>query len=553
MARRYQGEAQRCPLDDGLLTDMGDPFIGKVIHGKYQIVSMIGAGGMGRVYRARHVLLDKDVAVKFLDRQLARDADHRERFLREAKAASRIAHPHIVDINDIGHLADDVIYLVMELLEGQSLADLIAQGPAPLQRALNITLQASTALARAHELGVIHRDIKPDNIFVTRRSGADFVKILDFGLALVRGQRRLTAAGSVFGSPEYMSPEQARGQQVSGATDLYSLGCVLFELLTGQPAFGGEVNEILNGHLFSAPPLPSDFIDALPVSVDSVVTRLMAKDPSERFTDAYHLSEELRRMLSQITRTIPLDASSVRPARPSKRPDMGLSVGQRWLDRLASLSSDALPPGGNSRDVSTLLSRLHERAQDVVHMEHALRQHAERALHLEGELRATRERVGQAIDTLGADESRLRREVSEAEQDVERIGERDRIVRDELEKHCVPLVAVLSSSGGRPDADAAEVIAAAGAAARRWLNVLEEREAAGMRVEQLTGQLQDLGFQMDQLRGRLGSLGAEEDVDLGRIREQASLLDAQIERELRSIERLAGELGAIDDLPPPIE
>ena len=194
----------------------------------------IGAGGMASVYRASRDMLGRKVAIKFLNPEYALDPTQKERFLREARATNRIKHEHIIDITDYGEEENGIVYLVMELLEGEVLADAIARGPIPPREAIDYAVQICRALARAHELEVIHRDLKPENVFVTLREGKPHLVLLDFGLAHVSNEVRLTAMGTVFGTPEYMSPEQARGQTVGAATDLYSLGVVFFEMLTSR-------------------------------------------------------------------------------------------------------------------------------------------------------------------------------------------------------------------------------------------------------------------------------------------------------------------------------
>jgi serine/threonine-protein kinase len=211
---RYKdkGNPRVCPFDGTPLRDLPDPMLGRAIGGHYVVTQKIGAGGFGTVFRARHEVLGRDVAIKFLNPELAADATNRSRFLREAKAANRIDHEHIIDITDYGETEDGMVYLVMELLEGRPLAAELANGPIALSRVVDITMQISSALARAHELDVIHRDIKPDNIYLVDGQGRrDYVKLLDFGLAHMKGELRLTATGAVFGTPEYMAPGQARG------------------------------------------------------------------------------------------------------------------------------------------------------------------------------------------------------------------------------------------------------------------------------------------------------------------------------------------------------
>ena len=198
---RFRGNPSVCPLDGGALGDLPDPLIGRTIAGRYVIRARIGAGGMGTVYRAHQEILGRDVAIKFLAQELAFQPTSKTRFLREARAANRINHEHIIDITDYGETDDGLVYLVMEYLDGVPLNEEIAKGPMYLPRAVTIAWQMAAALGRAHELDVIHRDIKPDNVYLLRGHDGDFVKILDFGLAHMKGEIRVTATGAIFGTP----------------------------------------------------------------------------------------------------------------------------------------------------------------------------------------------------------------------------------------------------------------------------------------------------------------------------------------------------------------
>ncbi|HEX5660663.1 MAG TPA: serine/threonine-protein kinase, partial [Polyangiales bacterium] len=315
-------------MDGATLEDAPDPLVGRTIGGRYLICELIGTGGMGAVYRGRHQLVGRDVALKFLAPRYASDASARERFLREARAANRIDHEHIIDITDFGETPDKLVFLVMEYLEGETLAKIIEGGPLEPQRALGIAWQLATALARAHELDVIHRDIKPDNIFVLQRRGGDFVKLLDFGLAKVLGEHRLTATGKVFGTPEYLAPEQARGEQLTGQADQYALGCVLYEMLTGVLPFDGPSPDVVIKHLQTRPDVPSTKRAELSPEIDALCARMLEKSPRDRFTDAFHLADELRAML---------DANG-RASKPPRRsgvqsvPAIEATVTQPWVD-----------------------------------------------------------------------------------------------------------------------------------------------------------------------------------------------------------------------------
>ena len=227
--------------------------------GQYEIVSLIGAGGMGEVYKAQDTRLKRLVALKLLPPELTRDEPAKQRFLQEARAASALDHPNICTIHEINETPDGQLYLVMAYYEGETLKEKIERGPLPLDEAVDIAIQIGQGLAEAHAAGVVHRDIKPANVMLTK--GAQ-VKIVDFGLAKLAGQVGLTQTGKALGTVAYMSPEQARGHEVDHGADLWSLGVVLYEMLAGRRPFPGEhaqsvVYAILNAEVAPPPECPS--------------------------------------------------------------------------------------------------------------------------------------------------------------------------------------------------------------------------------------------------------------------------------------------------------
>lgn len=281
-----------CPYDRGILYDPAqDPLTGQLIAGKYQIAGPIDVGGWSIVYRARHAQLGKDVAVKILHLHLRFNEDKVRRFQQEAEAASKLNHPNIVSIFDYGALDNEQPYLVMELVEGASLAELLLlHGPMEASRAIPLFMQAATALSAAHARGILHRDLKPSNMMVTNLSGQETLKLLDFGIAkLMRDAdapvEALTLTGEVFGSPPYMSPEQCRGMPLDQRSDVYSLGCLMFEVLTGERAIQGtNTYEYLHAHVQSDPkPFKAGRADLqIPKGLQDVVMTALSKDPADR-------------------------------------------------------------------------------------------------------------------------------------------------------------------------------------------------------------------------------------------------------------------------------
>jgi serine/threonine-protein kinase len=323
-----------------------ESLVGCVLGGRYLVERVIGKGGMGAVYQAEHTHMHKRMAVKVLHREMSGLPEVVARFEREAMAAGHIEHPNVAAATDFGKLDDGSFFLVLEYVEGQSLREAMGKGALDLGRALHVVRQIASALSRAHALGIVHRDLKPENVMLIAREGdADFVKILDFGIAKVpmgelAGPEKsagpvLTRAGMVYGTPEYMAPEQALGQPVDRRADLYALGVILFEMATGTRPYEHESKVTLLGMHVTAP-VPKMRERApergIPPALDAIVTRLLAKDAAARFADAKELAEALG--------TLPRDASvssgGVVRSMPfsTKWSERALS----WLDRVSKVS-----------------------------------------------------------------------------------------------------------------------------------------------------------------------------------------------------------------------
>jgi serine/threonine protein kinase len=285
-----------------------DPYIGTTFDHRYKIEELLGEGGMGFVYRARHKVIGKKVAIKVLRADLARDREITERFKQEAQAASSIGNAHIIDISDFGDLPDGSTYFVMEFLDGRSLASLIdSKVHLTVERICAITAQIADGLFAAHAGGIVHRDLKPDNIFlVPRGSDKDFVKILDFGIAKVTNDAgsKLTKAGAVFGTPHYMSPEQAAGAPIDHRTDIYSLGVIMYEMTSGQLPFNADnFMGILTQHMYKAPvpiralvPLADRPAIECPPTLEAVVLKCMSKKPEQRYQSMEELRDDLEKV-----------------------------------------------------------------------------------------------------------------------------------------------------------------------------------------------------------------------------------------------------------------
>ncbi len=282
-------------------TDHADRMLGRLLAGRYLLERVIGRGGMGIVYAARHVRVGRSVAVKVLRPDLVRVNEATARFLREARAAAAVGNEHIVDILDQGYGDDGEAFIVMELLVGEDLRRLITRdGALAPERAVGIARQTAEALQSAHDKGVIHRDLKSENIFITARDGADFVKVVDFGISKVLeidGQGPITESGALLGTPHYMAPEQGEGKvDPDHRVDVYALGCILFEMLTGELPFTGRTSvEVMYKHVHEAPRTPSRVRPdgGISPALDAVVLRALAKNRDKRFPSTLALANAL--------------------------------------------------------------------------------------------------------------------------------------------------------------------------------------------------------------------------------------------------------------------
>ena len=330
--------------------------------GRYEITGTLGRGAMGVVYQAHDPLIERTVAIKTVSYAGLKPEETEEferRFFCEAKSAGRLNHPNIVTIHDVGR-GEDLAYIAMELLSGQSLSDLLDSGVVlPTRRIVEIALRVANGLAFAHANGVIHRDIKPGNIMVLDNK---IVKIADFGIALLPNNS-LTMVGTAVGSPMYMSPEQVLGQKADGRSDIFSLGAVLYEMLTGRPPFTGvDLNAILYQVLNVAPPLPTSINPGLPAGFDRIVARALSKNPDKRYQSATEMATDLRNY-----RRIPGlmhsgEKSESAPVKPSAKPAASVSAGDSDKSSTKSLKSPLKPlsesPPPSTKTTASQISRL---------------------------------------------------------------------------------------------------------------------------------------------------------------------------------------------------
>ena len=298
---------------------MADPLLGRTV-AHYEIRSRLGGGGMGVVYKARDRKLDRDVALKFLPQQWSHDEGAKQRFVREAQAASATHHPNICTVHDIATAADGQLFIVMGYYEGPTLKQRLEQGPLPVDEALDIATQVADGLAKAHAQGVVHRDVKPGNLILTE----DGVRIVDFGLATFVDALQLTAQGSTLGTAAYMSPEQVRGEEADARSDVWALGVVLYEMITGHVPFRGAYTEAIAYAIRNDPPAPfHDERSDVPEEIEQLVFRALHKDPAIRFASGRELARALREArgltLPQDLRTVAVDARAAQDARAMTR------------------------------------------------------------------------------------------------------------------------------------------------------------------------------------------------------------------------------------------
>jgi eukaryotic-like serine/threonine-protein kinase len=499
-----------------------DPALGKVIAGRYRLESRIGEGGMGIVYRARHVLIDRVVAVKLIRPDLRGETHLRAWMLREARAANRVDHAHIIDIHDIGETDDSELYLVMEYLVGTPLSSELAKGPLPLARGVDILEQMGAALTRAHDLGVVHRDLKSDNILLTQRGGRkDFVKILDFGLAALAHDPRLAPKGAVFGTPEYMSPEQARGEQAGPHSDLYALGVLFFEMLTGQLPFrAADRDTLLEMQRSSPAPRPSAIRRDCNSVAERIVLKLLEKDPRKRYRDGHHLLEELKALQRSLPSTSWDKESDAAPAAPQAAPPPPPVPRSppvtEWGNRaglFARMAARAYPSNNVPPDVQRSLAMLWTVSAKANALEGEVASHTRKLEALERRGRALRAEIGRKVEELAQEESRVLREAS-AYADEERAARTELQGAEKLAREQGALAdqAERAGKGTRAIYEQAGATRAIVEAQQQWLKTRETRRLA----REATAA--DLRRQIDELRSQLARYAEalEEDLTSGR-------------------------------------
>jgi len=501
-----------------------DPLIGKVVAGRYRLESRLGEGGMGLVYRARHVLIDRVVAIKLIRPDLRAETHLRAWMLREAKAANRVDHAHIIDIHDIGETEEGELYLVMEYLVGTPLSAELANGPMPITRGVDIIEQMCAALARAHDLGVVHRDLKSDNIMLTDRGGRkDFVKIMDFGLAALKRDARLAPKGAVFGTPEYMSPEQARGEDATPTSDLYAVGVLMFEMLTGQLPFrSNDRDTLLKMQQTQPPPRPRGIRpDAHPVA-EEITLRLLAKTAKDRYRDAHHLQEELKKLQRSLpsSQAWEVQTGAAAPLAPPPPPPPQSPHVTEWANRAATFTrmvSRAYSGKEAPSDILSALSQAWDLAARASRLEGEVASLTRKLDALERRGRALRAEIGRKVEDLAQEESRVLREAAAHGEDVER-GENEAMTF-ERQAQAARAEADAAVRSGRAEPSVFERSGATGAMVQAKREEVERYQQRQQACEK-TGR--SLRRQIEQLRGQLSRYAEALEEDLTRGRNQVA-------------------------------
>ena len=541
---RYSNDDERCFVDSAVLVPMQDARIGTVINGRFLIEAQLGEGGMAVVYRAQNTLVHRVVALKVMNREMARDPKMKERFRREAKNTAALAHPNIVEIQDYGEAEDGSPYLVMELLDGQPLDKIIAKGPMPAAQVATLGAHIARGLARAHDFQVVHRDLKPENVFVTRApSGRGVAKILDFGIARSMHDQRLTSAGQIFGTPQYMAPERVTSIDTGPAADLYALGVILFEMVTGRLPFGGtDVTAFLVAHLREPPPRPSSIVPTVPRRLEELILKLLEKRPEDRPGVAHQVDKELTALAPPEEATADLEDThqSVLPRPPAATlPPTSLD---QWSQRALlfdEMLRRAYPTEAAPGAITEILGHIHGNLQRIEGLRASALREQRKLESMEQFAREGRQRLGYAMSTLGNDLSQARTEVRQAEIEVrpyfEPVTAAERTYRDVFRK--------LAALGGVSEASTPSPAVVAGLrdvadAMDRWLLAQGTAEKARAWVESKTREVKDLEFQTDALRAQLEKLETSYE-------DERKSIEDTIASAGREIETLGQELTAL--------
>ena len=534
---RYPNEAVFCFVDGGDLVVLKDKRIGTMIAGRYHIEEVIGEGGMATVYRATQMLTDRSCAIKVMSAAFAKEATVRERFRREAKNAQKLAHPNIIEIFDQGDTEDGTAYIAMELLKGKALSEVVAQGALDIHRALLIMVQVARGIARAHDLGVIHRDLKPENIFLGELDGGgDIVKLLDFGIALSKQDSRLTGTGEIFGTPQYMAPERITSGDPGPAADIYSLGILYYEMLTGKLPFDApDIATFFQMHLKQAPVPPTKWNPLIPLPLEALILRMLAKSAKDRPVDAHRVHADLIELARDADVQIPsVPESEAHTTRARQEEPMTQSRPsrdfERWKRRVGTFErmlteayGAQIPPAALDLLVAVraLVPKIMAVHKAIPEAQRTLSDIAEKG-------REGRQRFGFAVDALGLDASKAKDEVRVVDAHFNVVKARTEQAASRFQGAYKDIVFWEGRCGFQePTKDLAQAYHTAGNIVDQWVKAKEdERKAAGMR-EANERAASDIEFQIQALRTALVAREKEVDAEQKAAEDHLLLLTAE--------------------------
>lgn len=522
---------------------------GNVVAGRWRLERLLGVGAMSSVFEARHVLIGRRAALKILRPELLDRPHLRAWFLREARAVNWVNHVNIAEIYDLGESGDGLAFLVMELLEGERLADRLDLGRLDPALALDIVEQVAAALARAHDLGVVHRDLKPEHVFLVERGGRrDFVKLIDFGFAHHAREGDLVSGGALLGTPGYIAPEVLEGHEAGPAADLYALGVVFFEMVTGRPPFlAADPATLCELHRAQPAPAASAVSPGVPADVSGVIAKLLEKDPSRRYGDAYRLLEDCRTLVRQ--RRAVLDPAATLVPMPSElepgRANQTVARCALKTALLGRMAAAAYPGGGAPREARRraegmwgVLSRLCqvegelEAAEAIFGNARARAREASDGVALQiAELSRLASRMARRVEGGREEVVRLRNERREA-------GRRLRSMRQQVraaERSAAggELARLLHEAGmaAAQKQIVADAIAKVEAKIGRWLAEAERASQHADRLrEQLRSQNQRLGEELARQEAQVAELYAERALHLATLTQAESWLREHLGR-----------------------
>jgi serine/threonine-protein kinase len=531
---RYPADSTFCFLDGASLAEIQDPLIGTTIAGRYKVEKVIGEGGMATVYRASQSHVDRACAIKVMNPAMAADPTVRERFRREARSAQALAHPNIIEIFDQGETTEGIPYMVMELLEGSTLASLIEHGRMQLPRGVPIMIQMARAIARAHDLGVVHRDLKPENTFIVRRpDGSDLVKILDFGIAKSKADSRLTNAGELFGTPQYLAPERITGGESGPSVDLYALGIIFFEVTTGRLPFDAtDPASMMIAHMKKPAPPARTFVRDMPERLEALIGALLEKDPRARPVDARRVEQDLNEIARTAAVAIPLEPDQDPASTRAPVHTMPELVSLQWAKRIDVFEEMLAQANGvaAAADLGRTLEALRTVQAQIAERRNEIGQEQRKLEEIDARGRDGRQRFGAAVDALGIDSSRAKEWVRAAraeEQRLEAESKRGKVAFDAALKEAMfwegrsgmqEPYAQLAASYRR----CAEVVDA-------WLAVKKAERAAHDVLEDKTRMVSDLDYQIGELRAALAH--HEQGIDRDREATRARIVELNAEAE----------------------